>query len=258
MLILELTKPGAFLKCEDPEFSRQVTNSINFMVNAFFEANIALNLFIQSKNLESLKLDNWIEEREVDRGRRQEIEEQVKSELSEKSDMNFLDLNFKIQVRYNHEKWEKGIMPVDFENRLGILHAKSFVSALDTFGVFLKKISKIPSAPLNIKVLHSSFTKIIPDLKDVRDSTQHIDERVEGKKYGKEIELKPFNNGVINSEVGSLALWVLTGNKFGITKGNGELGEVEISIETLSKVQPIMQETFNSFEWIGPKKHLPN
>lgn len=38
---------------------------------------------------------------------------------------------------------------------------------------------------------------------------------------------------------------------------DGHYGEVDISKESMVKLQFIIQEAFNAFEWIGPKQHLP-
>lgn len=50
MYIFELTKPGNWLESEDKEWSWKIERLLDHLEFAFYEANVALNLFMQQQN----------------------------------------------------------------------------------------------------------------------------------------------------------------------------------------------------------------
>lgn len=264
MFILELLQPGVFLKHGDDELSFKVMSLLKHMENAFFEAHLALHNF----NYHHSSLGDLIEERTKqrvsDKKRRTEIETSIRRELAGQPELDYRTFSFEVDVRLKREKWDSGMLPDEFKQSFSHMYAKSFVSALDTVEKILKRINSIPNPPEIIGELLETFKNDIQDLRGVRDSTQHIDARLlglgrsKGKGKAEEpLEPKPIKSKHINSEVGVIALGVLSGTAYGMTKADGEYGEIDISQETLKKVQKIVQAALDSFEWFGPKIHLP-
>ena len=59
MLIFELTKPGSNLNYEDRELSRKFERLLSHLETAFYDANVALNLFNgESENRSALGVQN--------------------------------------------------------------------------------------------------------------------------------------------------------------------------------------------------------
>ncbi|EPS7437149.1 hypothetical protein ACVHK9_003984, partial [Citrobacter freundii] len=50
MYIFELTKPGNWLESEDKDWSWNIERLLSHLESAFYEANVALNLFMQQQN----------------------------------------------------------------------------------------------------------------------------------------------------------------------------------------------------------------
>lgn len=269
MFILELTRPGSFLNFADPDRSHELSTLLNFMESAFFEANVALNLFNLSYNTGVKDLENLIAnqqtmlQRDIEQQKREEVEDQIRKELGLQPYEEYATVQYEVDIRLKKEEWSKGIIPSIHKNSLNFIYAKSFLSALDTFGKFLKVLSEEPDSSPRIKDIYGRMRQEIPDLVGVRNSTQHLEDRArglgapQGRKETKALQLQPINKGGIQASRGALGLGNLNGTKFGSTKANGEYGEVDISLDTLIIVQNLMQEVFDSFQWYGPKQHLP-
>ncbi|EFJ6794686.1 hypothetical protein A2F76_002216 [Escherichia coli] len=260
MYVFELIKPGSNLKFENRELEWTFNNLLSHLETAFYDANVALNLFEQERTKNNSKFDNISQTWQADVQKRQALEMLVCKEFGyqpyEYSEQVFSE----VELRLKREKWNNGEYPLAHQHRLIFLHAKSFLYALDAIDKFLKVISKENGAPENIKKLHEQLSKDFPDLRKVRNSAQHMEDRVRGlgaEKEPKPIKLKPVNNIHVVAPQGALMLNNLFGTKFGCTMADGYYGEVDISTESLAKLQNLIQKVFNSFSWEGPKQHLP-
>ncbi|MCV5180175.1 hypothetical protein OFC21_32670, partial [Escherichia coli] len=81
-----------------------------------------------------------------------------------------------------------------------------------------------------------------------------LEDRARGLGAGREpkpLNLQPISNTFINAPQGALILNNLNGTKFGSTMSDGHYGEVDISPESLSKMQSIVQGVLDSFKWVG-------
>ncbi|MCL5228487.1 hypothetical protein [Pseudomonas nunensis] len=139
------------------------------------------------------------------------------------------------------------------------MYAKEFLSALDGFEKHLGKIQKAEGAPPVIADLHSRTIAAFPDLRAVRNSVQHNEERVRSKGFKeKNLDLQPLPNGMAPPELKVLALKNLHGSKFCTTMDNGSYGEVDISPESMEIMRGLLQEALSAFIWTGPMRHLPS
>ncbi|EPO9638512.1 hypothetical protein G3W18_08175 [Klebsiella pneumoniae] len=260
MYIFELVKPGIGINLEDGEVAWKFHGLLGQLESAFYDANISLNLFELERARVSRFDDFSSEQWEKDAKKKQELTQQVRQELG-LSLYEFSDeLNLEVDARFKREKWQHGESPQAHLHRIIFLHAKSFLYALDTIDKFLKVMSDESGAPQEIKLLHTQIANDFPNLRGVRNSTQHLEDRARGLGAGRSpqpLNLQPVNNGSILAPQGALILSSLNGTKFGCTMADGHFGEVDVSPESMGKLQSIIQKTFNAFEWNGPKQHLP-
>ncbi len=79
----------------------------------------------------------------------------------------------------------------------------------------------------------------LPDLRDVRDSQQHLEERLQGLVKGKKLPTSQ--------------LWIgnLSNNNYQMTMADGRRGNVEVSRATLDIVASCIQRAIDSFQWTG-------
>src|SRR5439155_8339019 len=102
-----------------------------------------------------------------------------------------------------------------------------------------------------------SFSQSFPTLREVRNSAQHVEDRIRGLGRGRQpLNLKPVQNQMVNAPAGGvLIVDSLNGNKFGGTLANGEYGEIEVSIASLERVRELVEVLIDSFPWKGPKSN---
>jgi hypothetical protein len=139
------------------------------------------------------------------------------------------------------------------------MHARAFLYALDSFDKFLNVLKKTENVPTKIEEIHKEFGDSFPDLREVRNSSHHMEDRTRSLgKYGKPIDLKPIDNQLLKADRGALVLNSLNGTKYGNTMADGHYGEVDVSPQSMEVLSSIFQEILDSFQWKGQKSHLPN
>ena len=80
--------------------------------------------------------------------------------------------------------------------------------------------------------LSEEFSLLFPDVRGVRNTAQHLEDRSRGLGAGRSprpLVLQPVENFLVNAPGGALVLDALIGNRFGCTMADGHYGEVEIS-----------------------------
>lgn len=245
MQVYELINPGGGLKSDDKDWVAQTQLLITILQRHFFDANVAFLLFAEQRAVDQPSRDrqSW----NADRLRLDEIRSQVENELGRPNSREAHEaILFETDVRFKRERWAGGCMPEEFEQQKLFIYARAFVYALDGFDRMLEKLCKEPGVPDRIAAIHASISAAFPDLRGVRDTAHHLEDRAR-----RQAKSKPIPAG------GVLALEVLDGTTFGSTMANGMFGQVDVSAESMEKFQGIMQEVLNAFEWWGCKEHLP-
>lgn len=260
MIIYELTKPGDRLnQSNDSSENFKLENLIRHLIDTFFEANATLNLYLgekQDNNLFFQKArENWNSDSNLKNELRKKIElEYSKDNIFEK----YEEINYKVEIEFKKQKWNNGRVPSDLKNKLIFIHAKTFLYALDNFEKQFKKLLKNETIPKSSNSLHIKLIDHFPNLRELRNSAHHQEDRIRGEKYGKKIKLKPISNRLVHAPNGGVLIMdSLNGDNYGGTLGDGSFGEVEVSMDSMIKLQSILQEFINSLEWKGSKEHLP-
>lgn len=263
MKVFELIVPGYIIKNEKREKSRKHEGLLRYLETSFYDANVALNLFEYERAHQSIN-NETPEQNQQYHQRWHALEKQVREEFGLGPYDKLELVMYEVEKRLKIERWKNGEIPTDHKHRLIFLYAKNFLYALDTFDKFLKVLAEDGDAPEIIKEYYGQFTEEFPDLREVRNSSQHLEDRARGfgrrdPKGGHELlNLKPVDNGIIFAPQGALVMEALCGSEYGCTMVDGHYGQVDISAESMSKIQAILQNVFNSFEWEGSRKHLPS
>lgn len=260
MFVFEITIPGTWIDSDDRDWAWQIEGQLRSLESQFFEANAALNLFasVQSIRPSFAGHEAW----ERDSQRRAEIQRAVEQEIgSRMSHENWDAIRFETEVRFKREKWANGAIPREFEHNLPFIYARAFLYALDAFDKFLGVLAKEPDVPPRISELKQQIATEFPDLRGVRNTSQHLEDRSRGLGAGRNpqpLELKPMANNFINAPGGALVLNCLNGSKYGSTMSDGHYGEVDVSPESMQRLQSILQELLSLFKWRGPMRHAPS
>jgi hypothetical protein len=258
--IFEIIKPGTWLDCDDREWSWEIEGLLRSMEGQFYEANLALNMFLHtiSRDRSNHSREQW----EADSKRRSEIRREIESTLENPHDHNKWDeINLNTEIQFKREQWQLGRMPREFEHNQAFMHARAFLYALDSFDKFLKVLKSSPNIPQQITQIHEKLGTVFPDLRGVRNTSQHMEDRSRGLGAGrnpKPLELKPIDNQMIKAEGGALVLNCLNGTKYGNTMADGHYGEVDVSPDSMAALREIFQEVLDAFAWKGSKSHLPS
>ncbi|MHA6891807.1 hypothetical protein [Ralstonia pseudosolanacearum] len=259
MYIFEVTTPGTWLNYEDQSCALKINRMLRSLQAQFFDANTALNLFEEASARQSSHFTR--EQRQADAERRSEIRRQVEAELG----FNFSpdaceQISHETDVRFKREKWNSGHVPRELERNAISLFARAFVYALDGFDKFLSVLAKEPGVPARVVELSEKVQLLFPNLRGVRNTTQHLEDRSRGLGSGrKPLIPQPVENHFINApEGGVLVLNTLNGNRFGCTMADGHYGEVEISPRSVQALSELLHEVLQCFEWMGSAQHSPS
>jgi hypothetical protein len=154
--------------------------------------------------------ENW----ERDRRRRQEIEEAIRARLGiDRYSMDRWDqVRNLVDVEFKREQWAAGRLPSSYEHRVIFLHARSFLYALDRLERCLAALAKEDSLPAAVAESLAALRAALPQLRDVRDSVSHFDERSRGLERGRLLKLQPVMNQMVHAPSGPAHLPACSGN----------------------------------------------
>lgn len=131
--------------------------------------------------------------------------------------------------------------------KLPFIYAHSFLDATAKISSTLSLMvnnKKTPLIPDNmrhkIKIVKDEFDLLFPHVKSIRNSWQHIEDRVRGKGTNE----KDLGGGVL------LVLSSLLNNELTYTVVDGSTQSITINKTTFELIQSFVQKTFNCFDWI--------
>jgi hypothetical protein len=261
MFVFEIVTPGTWLDYEDRDWSWRIEGQLRSLESQFFEANLALNLFVgaQSRRPSFADRETW----ERDSQRRSEIRQAVELESGVGGSSSDWDLiHFETEVRFKREQWSSGRIPREFEHNLPFIYARAFLYAFDAFDKFLGVLVLEDRVPRELTTFHAQLNEAFPHLRGVRNTAQHLEDRARGLGAGRNpqpLDLKPIDNTLINAPGGGvLALNCLNGSRYGSTMADGHYGEVDVSPDSLKLLQTVLQGILESFKWRGSRQHAPS
>jgi hypothetical protein len=261
MFVFEVTVPGTWLEHEDRAWAWRIQNQLRLLISQFYEANLALNFFMGAirKPPSFANREAW----ERDSRRRAEISRIVEQERGGWGwgVADWESVRFEAEVRFKREKWANGGIPREFEHNVPFLYARAFLYALDGFDKMLGVLAREPGVPEELTEWHRKVEDAFPDLRGVRNTAQHMEDRARGLGAGKNpkpLDLKPVQNALVHAPGGALILNSLNGSRYGSTMADGHYGEVDVSPESVERLQFILEGVLARFKWHGPKEHLPS
>lgn len=259
MYILELEYPGTWLAYEDRDWAGHLENMISQIESQFTEATLALGLFDQERSRPNRipSKEQW----DADASARRDLTNKFIEKNGNETDFQQHQIISEyVDVELRRQKWRNGELPQVYQHHFIFIYAKAFLYSIDSIGNFLKVLTKIDGVPSEIQILKDKFFDHFPTLHEVRNSSQHMEDRSRGlgRNQKQPLELKPIKNNMIHSEGGALVLNSLNGNNYGNTMADGHYGEVEVSIESLIFIRDCIQEIINFLKWKGPKGHYPS
>ena len=140
--------------------------------------------------------------------------------------------------------------PRAFIMRAPFMHAHDFVYSLDGFYSALVVLEKKSNTSDQFAVALNSLQAAFPTLRDIRNSAHHMEDRIRRKKTGeKPIIVQPIANDSFVTAGQAMVLDNLRGNKYGTTLASGHFAEIEVSADSMQKLQAIYQTLLNGLQW---------
>lgn len=259
---MEWAKPGVWIEGLDRDDAWRISGQISKLEDALVEANVSLNMFDQARlpdrTIEGAR-DKFEVQSEISRTVEAELFPDGMTTIIQGTDSleEYDKRRALVDTEVRYRMWQRGFLPQSLLRKPPFIFAKSFIHALDLFDKFLSDIVEDPSAPKEIKDIRNKFCGLLPDLRGVRNSIQHAEDRSKGEQFGKKIDLKKVDKSKISIEGTALVNLGLSGNKFGSTMANGHYGAVEVSAQTLDVLRISLLEVYSAFTWFGPEALYP-
>lgn len=156
-------------------------------------------------------------------------------------------------MRLEREEKEATGLPVSVMMRSAFIPAHAYLYALDTFREVLKVFSKMPDTSAAFATALATFDTAFPNLRDIRNSAHHMEDRVRRlKSGGKAINVQPTTTSTFTTSGSAMVLDNIAGNKYGTTIENGTFAELEISDSKMSELQSLYQTLVDACSWQGP------
>lgn len=253
MTPFELITPGVWLNHEDRDWCLRMGTLIDALKRNFFESDAALNLFIEVQRESRLDPDRervlFVERRRHHR------------ELIGRQHDNVMEAQFLSDIEFKRAKWMEGRIPMAHSMARVFICARAFLYAADGLYKLIGVMSKEPGAPVELAVIHADFNKQFPALVEVRNSAHHPEDRIRGLgRNGKPIAPAPIQTDAIHASVGGvLVVDQLDGSRYGTTMADGHYGQIDVSPDSMAKLQVIVQGVIDAFQWKpgGPPQHEP-
>jgi hypothetical protein len=266
VIVLELVRPGhTLVGIDDAQDHRDALALYYLFMSCVDELAVSLSMYEDSAAAAyPPSTDAWREQVQRDAAaERSLVEEMLRSLPAEMDDRARWDAEQDIRVaarrQVRRRRWEAGELPNSYRGRAMILHAKSFVYALDSIREGFKILAKMPiPASSAAQQAVDQFDVAFPDLRDVRDSAHHAEDRIRARYRKTRINLKPIDNGSISAPAGgALVTDSMMGNRYGGTLSNGSYGEVEVSVASAMVALSAVQDVINASTWRGDRVYWP-
>lgn len=121
---------------------------------------------------------------------------------------------------------------------LNTIYARMFVYSLNSITEILKVLKTYGNLPVAVPTLISQYNSLFGNLKHIRDSVAHIENR------GRALDKK---GNTIPATI--IVLGAFNGRRFEFTGGDGTCYGVDISESILLAAQGILQSIINAYNW---------
>lgn len=140
-------------------------------------------------------------------------------------------------------------LPWSYKRQIVFVHAHTFVYSLDRIDRIPQVLSALLNGFYDISKIYKYFQDSIPDLRSVRNSSAHSEDRMRG--------LGPDKQPIVPNPLGFIMLENLHGTKFMSTMANGNLGKVDVTVDTLKASETAIQAVIDLLKWKGMPYQWP-
>lgn len=266
MAIAEYIKPGAYIHHRGSLVPTDVSILLESLETKVAEANRALELFLRAK------------ETVVREGTKEDLQEAflARQSMYDLTPAEALDAAKKqrlaeARIDRKREVWSSGEMPGSYSYTLPNEYARSFMYAVDMYGrilatlrnclakardAYLEGVDEEDECSVHLQELHDgidatvqSFQVLFPDVREMRNSDAHIDERM---------LLRAFANAPQHSLVRVFGSLCYDTDTFMMTMRDGQQGRLQVADKSMRSLVGHLMNVFAVFEWRMPPQHCPD
>lgn len=272
MRVFEITFPGDRPRLASRDESSEANWILRAMASQLASAAVSLHLFEQADAAMTAALSSISSDRE-----QMEAQEgaAIDELLAEAESARGIPLSFEERAiasyqlreegarRARQKRWAAGVPPETYRRQAPFTHAAALVHVLDVFDRLLGHlVENWKGTHPGLEKVKAAFQTAIPDLKDVRHSLAHIDERL---RIEATLGKKTYRIVGADREIGNLSLTnyrmlVVDRSK----KPNevdrtvpGRVGSIPIVVDTVEAVRVALQAAIDEFQWDGDRRYEP-
>jgi hypothetical protein len=246
MIIPHLIVPGFSLDLSISGQTDETEALLRALPTAVDDAAVALNLFLPA--LQAMQTRDHRAEMTLTRALESEARVRIGAGASYYDGDMFPPRS--VQVEMLAIRSERKLWPASYRQREAIMHARSFLYALDSVDKILELLKGQPLAPDGLNDIQDAWQRAFPNLRDVRNSAHHQEDRVRGRGRRNAVLNLPSGDDTpfrTNGQV--LIVEALNNDHYGHTMEDGHYGEVEVSEAALAVVVGIVQRIIDSYIW---------
>ncbi|TDL43819.1 hypothetical protein [Microbacterium oleivorans] len=256
MYALALRVPGSLVSFGSEEIGRDIRSLLQMMINSVDDGALSLGWFETAYESNLNSSARWDAAHAI-RNEARHVVRARRAPGTNPQDWNLELLEVEeiaLSIASN-----RGLQLSGYIHREVFVHARTFVFALDSIEKALRVIARLPGVPSGVQNAESLWTKAFPDLKRIRDSAHHMEDRARGRgRWEKPLDLKPIESDFVAGGAATvLSLGSLVDTKYMVTVDPGDLAGIEITLDTLLTAHQVVQATLDSFEWIGQGRWHP-
>jgi hypothetical protein len=270
MRVFELKFPGNRPVLESAEESLEAMRTLDAMASYLSSAAVTLHLFDQAYadvvgGIEKAWSD-W-ERRDAERAAalaellaEMELERATPLTFGERA-LASIALGDEAARRAYQKRLAAGAWPEQYRRQLPFAHSAAFVHVLNVFSLLLAQLAerwgRIRPGLMGIA---QTFDRAIPDLKGVRDSLAHLNERLrkQAKIVGKTYQIEADRWEISNLWDREFGILIVDGTRDDATgKVPGRVGSIPITADTVEAVRIALQSALDAFDWEGPQRYAP-
>lgn len=155
--------------------------------------------------------------------------------------------------KVNQILWDEGVVPISIKRHEEFIYSKMFIFSLDNIYKFVSVLDKeFPEKGINS--IRTSIDKEFPDLINLRNSIHHLEDRIRG--IGQKNKIIAYDLNSHSSSSGVINICT-SGDLFITTLGDGTIGTLSISPETITHFKGYIEKVFSLFKWKGSPRTDP-
>lgn len=154
-------------------------------------------------------------------------------------------------------RWSDDRGPRAYTHAVSGIFAEAFIFALEGAQLAINQLNEV--VPHDIADVLSRWIAAFPGLTPVRDAAHHIDERVQGLAYGREMPRPPIDQNGFSAEEGGRMIVTagLVGDTYVATGKDGAPSVLPINTDTLEQARYLAQEVLGRLSWSGAPHFTP-